>query len=235
MLFRTKIPKKYARYVAIEIPKIPTRIPGTIKEPQPLATAIPDAVSKYHNKMHCYLNKSKPEDARRHVDNVPYAPTRTQYSKKYLFPHQNKPNANNTIKYNAQITLSAATPAATTDGETPSASDTATDELNEQLKEKLDYQRPKEPVAKRAVHMPHWSSGDTRGNFKLDLATTTRRLKLKLKVGVFCDDEKRDVSTMGYLKLKPTNVCNICGKRTMEAEMTMHKPSPSATPTTPLM
>lgn len=31
-------------YVAIEIPNMPTRIPGTTKEPQPLAVAIPDAV-----------------------------------------------------------------------------------------------------------------------------------------------------------------------------------------------
>ncbi|KAK9060875.1 hypothetical protein SSX86_018055 [Deinandra increscens subsp. villosa] len=38
------MPKKYAMYVATEIPNIPTRIPGTTKEPQPLAVAIPDAV-----------------------------------------------------------------------------------------------------------------------------------------------------------------------------------------------
>lgn len=31
-------------YVAIDIPNIPTRIPGTTKEPQPLAVAMPDAV-----------------------------------------------------------------------------------------------------------------------------------------------------------------------------------------------
>lgn len=41
---RTIFPKPMPRKVAMAYPKMPTRIPGTIKEPHPLAVAIPHAV-----------------------------------------------------------------------------------------------------------------------------------------------------------------------------------------------
>lgn len=44
--------------------------------------------------------------------------------------------------------------------------------------------------------MPQWSLGDIRGNLKLELATT-----LRLSVGMFSDDEKRDVSSEKRLKV----------------------------------
>lgn len=36
------------------------------------------------------------------------------------------------------------------------------------------YQRPKAPVAKRAVHVPQWSSGETIGYLSCDRAFTDR-------------------------------------------------------------
>lgn len=44
MYLRTKTPKAIPMKVAIEMPKMPARIPGTTKELQPLAVAIPQAV-----------------------------------------------------------------------------------------------------------------------------------------------------------------------------------------------
>lgn len=44
MRLSTNIPKAMPRNVAMEIPKIPTRRPGTTKEVHPLAVAIPHAV-----------------------------------------------------------------------------------------------------------------------------------------------------------------------------------------------
>lgn len=44
MYLRTVIPKPIPRKVAMATPKTPTRIPGTTKEPHPLAVAIPQAV-----------------------------------------------------------------------------------------------------------------------------------------------------------------------------------------------
>lgn len=44
MCLRTMTPKPMPRKVAIEIPKMPARIPGTTKELHPLAVAIPHAV-----------------------------------------------------------------------------------------------------------------------------------------------------------------------------------------------
>lgn len=44
MLLRTSIPKPIPRNVAIDIPNMPTRMPGTTKVVHPLAVAIPQAV-----------------------------------------------------------------------------------------------------------------------------------------------------------------------------------------------
>ena len=44
MCWRTNTPKAIPRKVAMAIPKMPTRIPGTIKEVQPFVVAIPQAV-----------------------------------------------------------------------------------------------------------------------------------------------------------------------------------------------
>lgn len=44
MCLRTINPKPMPRKVAIKIPKMPARIPGTTKELHPLAVAIPHAV-----------------------------------------------------------------------------------------------------------------------------------------------------------------------------------------------
>lgn len=53
-------------------------------------------------------------------------------------------------------------------------------------------------MANKTVQMPQWSSGDMRGKFKLDLATTTHRLKLTGLL--FCDDEKQDLSMKNRLR-----------------------------------
>lgn len=44
MYRRTALPKAIPRKVAVAMPKIPASIPGTTKEVQPLAVAIPQAV-----------------------------------------------------------------------------------------------------------------------------------------------------------------------------------------------
>lgn len=41
---RTIVPNPSPRNVAMEIPKMPARIPGTIREPHPFVVAIPQAV-----------------------------------------------------------------------------------------------------------------------------------------------------------------------------------------------
>ncbi|KAI9159686.1 hypothetical protein LWI28_000931 [Acer negundo] len=81
------------RKVAMAIPKMPARIVGTTREPQPLAVAMVHAVvgppmlafdARSNSFKSSNLNYSKQENTRCCVDDIPYAPTSTHHSEKYL-------------------------------------------------------------------------------------------------------------------------------------------------------